>query len=112
MSNVNIPVRRKIISERALATLVIILLPLLYFYPAVKGELALVVGDGWTANLGSRILIGQFLANGQLPLWNPYIFAGMPLLGSVLPGALYPPNWLFAILPPGVAMNLVVITTF
>ncbi|MCI0389325.1 MAG: YfhO family protein [Acidobacteria bacterium] len=112
MSEVKIPVRRKIISARALATLVIILLPLLYFYPAVKGELALVVGDGWAGYLGIRILTGQSLAQGILPLWNPYIFAGMPLLASVFAGALYPPNWLFALFPPGVAMNLVVITTF
>lgn len=99
-------------SGRALATLVIVFLPLLYFYPAVKGELALVQGDGWTANLGLRILIGQSLAHGQPPLWNPYIFAGMPLLADIYPGALYPPNWLFALFAPGVAMNLVVITTY
>lgn len=106
------PIFHRLLSERALATLVIALLPLLYFYPAVKGELALVQGDGWTANLGLRILTGQSLAQGQLPLWNPYIFAGMPLLASVYTGALYPPNWLFALFPPGVAMNLVVITTY
>jgi len=112
MSEVKTPVRRKIFSERVLATLVIALLPLLYFYPAVKGELALVQGDGWTANLGLRILTGHSLAQGQLPLWNPYIFAGMPLMACILPGALYPPNWLFALFPPGVAMNIVVITTY
>jgi hypothetical protein len=99
-------------SERALVTLVIVFLPLLYFYPAVMGEVALVQGDGWTANLGLRILTGQFLAQEQLPLWNPYIFAGMPLLASIYPGALYPPNWLFAFLPPGVAINVVVILTY
>lgn len=108
----NLPSRRKILSERALATLVIILLPLLYFYPAVKGELALVQGDGWAANLGLRILTGHILAQGQLPLWNPYIFAGMPLLADIYPGVLYPPNWLFAFFAPGIAMNLVVITTY
>jgi len=112
MSEMKILARRKILTERALTTLVIVLLPLFYFYPAVKGELALVQGDGSAANLGLRILMGQFLAQGQLPLWNPYIFAGMPPLASIYPGALYPPNWLFALFPPGVAMNLVVITTY
>src|SRR5262245_47201815 len=112
MSEMRIPIRQEIVSKRSLATLVIALLPLLYFYPAVKGDLALVQGDGWTANLGLRILTGQLLTQGQLPLCNPYIFAGMPLLASVYPGALYPPNWLFALFPPGVAMNMVVITTY
>jgi hypothetical protein len=99
-------------SEKLSVTAVLALLPLLYFHEAARGAVALVQGDGWTANLGLRILTGEFLTQGMLPLWNPYIFGGMPLLASIYPGVLYPPNWLFAILPPGVAMNLVVITTF
>src|SRR5262249_28753140 len=43
---------------------------------------------------------------------NPYIFAGMPLMASVYGGAFYPPNWLFAVFSPGLAMNVVVITTY
>jgi hypothetical protein len=97
---------------RALSAAVLCLLPLVYFAEAVLGRVALVQGDGWTANLGLRILTGQLLAQGTLPLWNPYLFGGMPLLASVYPGVLYPPNWLFALLPPGIAMNLVVISTF
>ncbi|MCG3159652.1 MAG: hypothetical protein JMDDDDMK_00666 [Acidobacteria bacterium] len=33
-------------------------------------------------------------------------------MASVVGGAFYPPNWLFAILPAGLAMNVVVITTY
>ncbi len=88
------------------------ILPLIFFYPAIFGQVLLAPGDGWNQNFGVRVLIGQMLAHGTLPLWNPLIFAGTPLLASVYPGAFYPPNWLFAILSPGVAMNLVVITTF
>ncbi|QQS44972.1 MAG: YfhO family protein [Acidobacteriota bacterium] len=91
---------------------IIFLLPLIYFYPALTGEVALAQGDGWTQNLGVRVLIGRMIGSGQAPLWNPYIFAGTPLLASIYPGALYPPNWLFAIFSPGAAMNLVVITTY
>ncbi len=69
-------------------------------------------GDGWVQNFGVRYLAGQMLAHGQIPLWNPYIFAGTPLLASVYPGVLYPPNWLFAVLPPVVAMNAVVLISF
>ncbi len=98
---------KKLIVAAALA-----LLPPLYFYPAVLGQLSLVPGDGWTQNLGVRGLIGQMIAHGVLPLWNPFIFAGTPLLASIYPGALYPPNWLFALFSPNVAMNMVVITTY
>ena len=95
-----------------LVFLTLLLLPLLYFYPATLGWLTLVPGDGWTSNFGVRVLVGKMIAHGQLPLWNPYIFGGMPLLAAIYPGALYPPNWLFAVLSPGAAMNVVVITSY
>ncbi len=87
-------------------------LPLIYFYPAVLGKVTLAPGDGWSQIFGIRILIGQMLSQGQLPLWNPYIFGGMPLLASLQPGALYPPTWLFAIFPPQFSMNFMAITTY
>jgi hypothetical protein len=57
------------------------------------------------------VLLGRMISHGQLPLWNPYIFGGMPLLANVYTGALYPPNWLFAVLSPAVALNALMITT-
>lgn len=98
--------------QRLVTASLLVLLPLLYFYPAVFGQVLLAPGDGWTQNLGVRVLLGQMIAHGQLPLWNPYLFAGMPLAATTYPGAFYPPNWVFALLSPGVAMNLLVITTF
>lgn len=92
--------------------LTLVLLPLLYFFPATLGKVTPAPGDGWTQILGIRILIGQMLAGGEWPLWNPYIFAGMPLLAAVQPGALYPPTWFFAVLSPQWAMNLLVLTTY
>jgi len=97
---------------RIVVALTLVLLPLLYFFPAVLGKVTLAPGDGWTQILGIRVLIGQMLHNGELPLWNPYIFAGMPLLASIQPGALYPPTWLFAVFSPQTAMNLLVLTTY
>ncbi|MDQ3013941.1 MAG: hypothetical protein M3X11_24970, partial [Acidobacteriota bacterium] len=91
---------------------VLLLLPLVYFFPAVLGKVTLAPGDGWTQIFGIRILTGQMIAHGQLPLWNPYIFAGMPLLAAIQPGALYPPTWLFALLPPQWAINVLVLTTY
>ena len=100
------------ISERTVFAIILALLPLVYFYPAVFGGLALAQGDGWSANLPLRVLTGRIIANGQVPVWNPFAFGGMPLLGDIYAGSLYPANWLFALLPPGFAMNAVVITTY
>jgi hypothetical protein len=88
------------------------LIPLIYFYPVILGRVVLAPGDGWAQNFGVRALAGQLIRAGSLPLWNPHIFGGMPLMASVYGGAFYPPNWLFAVLPPGLAMNVVVMTTY
>lgn len=98
--------------SRLAVALTLFVSPLVYFFPAVLGKVTLSPGDGWTQIIGIRILIGQMLARGELPLWNPYIFAGMPLLASIQPGALYPPTWLFAVLSPQMAMNVLVLTTY
>lgn len=97
---------------RIVAAVVLLLLPILYFAPVIFGGMSLLPGDGLSQNLGVRVLIGQMLRSGQLPLWNPYILAGAPLLASVYPGALYPPNWVFALFSPATAMNIVVVTTY
>ena len=39
------------------------------------------------------------LAKGNLALWNPDIFSGAPYLGGMQGAQLYPPNWIFLILP-------------
>lgn len=46
------------------------------------------------------------LRRGNLPLWNPHLFSGMPYLGGFQSALLYPPNWIFMILPPVRAVNL------
>ena len=52
------------------------------------------------------------LAAGHLPLWNPYVFSGIPLLGDGQTAMFYPPNWLFFLLPGETALNLVVLLQF
>lgn len=39
------------------------------------------------------------LANGELPLWNPYLFAGVPFLAAGQHSALYPFSLIYYILP-------------
>ncbi len=98
--------------ERLLIAVALIAIPLVYFYPVLTGQVTLAPGDGWAQNLGVRSLAGQMIARGEWPLWNPFIFGGMPLAASVYPGSFYPPNWLFALLAPVTAINLVVLTTY
>lgn len=45
------------------------------------------------------------MAAGNLPLWNPYLYGGIPYLGEFQSALLYPLNALFLILPIGAAIN-------
>ncbi len=53
--------------------------------------------------------VGNELAHGHLPLWNPFAYCGMPQVAITSPGLFYPPNLLFACLPfnPALALNMV-----
>jgi O-antigen/teichoic acid export membrane protein len=46
-----------------------------------------------------KLFIVQSIKAGQIPLWNPYIFAGLPFLAAGQHSALYPFSVLFYVLP-------------
>ena len=45
------------------------------------------------------------LARGNLALWNPHIYGGEPFFEMFQGALLYPPNWIYLILPLGKAIN-------
>ena len=45
------------------------------------------------------------LKQGNLALWNPYIYSGAPYFGGFQSDLLYPPNWFYLILPLSKAIN-------
>ncbi len=49
------------------------------------------------------------LRQGHLVLWNPYYLCGAPFFGGFEAALLYPPNWLYMILPLSLAINLGII---
>src|SRR6185503_737036 len=49
------------------------------------------------------------MANGVLPLWNPYQLCGVPWLGALQTGVLYPPHALYLVLPTYEAMSTLVL---
>ena len=86
--------------------LVLLIVPVLVFAgPALFGFPAL-AGDNEIQNFPLRVFAGQLLSEGHLPLWNPYIWSGSPLLGGLNAGALYPFTLLFAVLPATAAWVL------
>ena len=83
--------------------------------------LAVVVGAFLWRLLAGRVLAGgdiftyfypywaaaaRALRAGRLPLWNPYLFMGVPFLANSQVGLFYPLNWpLWLLLPPHQAVH-------
>lgn len=45
------------------------------------------------------IFIARSIHEGRFPLWDPHVWAGLPVIGAAQPGAVYPLNLLFELLP-------------
>ncbi len=58
---------------------------------------------------GSRAYGFGEVRAGRFPLWNPYEFLGMPFVATLQSAMFYPMNWLCAVLPICLAINLVII---
>ena len=95
-----------------LAVVILIALPVIIFgVPALLGH-AVLPGDDLTQNFPLRVLAGHQIRGGQLPLYDPYIWSGAPLLASWNAAAAYPLTFLFAVLPGTAAWTLNMIATW
>jgi hypothetical protein len=63
-------------------------------------------GDGQSQFVPWRVYAFGRLAAGDVPLWNPLVFAGQSGVGNVQWALWYPPNWLHLVLPVGTALTL------
>lgn len=53
-------------------------------------------GDAFFSLYPWQSYLGRSLAQGRLPLWDPYRFLGSPFAANIATGSWYPPNWLYA----------------
>jgi len=91
------------------ACLLLLLATLLVF-----GDVLFSAGDRVISQAGTDIW-SQFAAwrefgfgqlrRGNLCLWNPHLFSGTPYLGGFQSALLYPPNWIYLVLPLPRALN-------
>jgi Bacterial membrane protein YfhO len=100
------------LGRERLAALAVSLAPVLYFLPAVLSGSVLCPDDGTIFNTPLRVAAADTMLGGSLPLWNPYIFSGMPLHASAQGGLLFPPNWFYLAFTPQAATNLMVVTSY
>lgn len=79
-----------------------------FFWQATLAGGAFFVQDVMVQNYPFRDFFARHLRGGQLPLWDPAINCGFPLLAEGQAGPLYPFNWLTSALPThwGISLNL------
>jgi hypothetical protein len=98
-------------ADAAAAALLVALPVLVFGVPAMLGHPVL-PGDDLTQNFPLRVLAGRELRAGHLPLYNPYLWGGAPLLAGWNAGAAYPLTFAFAVLPPAAAWTINMIVTW
>src|SRR5256885_13183585 len=103
--------RLRVKPDRA-AAVAVSLAPLLYFLPALLQGKVLCPADGFLQNVPFRVAAAQILRAGHLPLWDPYIFSGMPLFATAQVGILFPLNWFYLVFSPPTATNLMIVSPY
>ncbi|MEO0116702.1 MAG: hypothetical protein ABIK97_04055 [candidate division WOR-3 bacterium] len=81
--------------KRLLPGIVLIILLFIYFWPIIIGK-SYFWEDVIEHYYPYHFFLFKNLRRFTIPLWNPYIFSGMPFLGDVQSQIFYPINWLLA----------------
>ena len=82
------------------------------FISAAPPVVSAIGGDMWREFIFWRDFGFGQLKRGNLALWNPYVFCGVPFFGGFQSALLYPPNWLYLVLPLAWAVNVGVAVHF
>lgn len=70
-------------------------------------------GQDWQQlHLPGKMYAAYALAEGRLPLWNPYVGLGRPFLADVEMAVLYPPNLLYLLADPATALFLLTLAHY
>ncbi len=72
---------------------------LLVYAPLLLTNRVLATGDAFTYFTPYRDYANAALRAGRLPLWNPYLFLGVPFLANPQTAIFYPLHWPFVALP-------------
>ncbi|MFQ5886618.1 MAG: YfhO family protein, partial [Anaerolineae bacterium] len=91
--------RRGALLPDTISLAALLALVLLFFWRIALTNLILAGLDVFTYFYPYREYAAQVIRAGHLPLWNPYLFLGVPFLANIQSGVLYPLNLLFLWLP-------------
>ncbi|MEK7079441.1 MAG: YfhO family protein, partial [Patescibacteria group bacterium] len=92
------------------AVIFLVFLCLIFFFDVLFFGNVFYAGDNLSINVPSKILFFRMLGQGQLPLWNPYIFSGTPFLADINLGLLSPFNVFYLFFSPLRALSFSIIS--
>lgn len=83
---------------------------IVFFWRIALAGRVLAAGDAYLYFYPYWAEATRALRAGRLPLWNPYLFMGVPFLANSQTGVLYPLNWaLWLILPPSISLHISIV---
>jgi len=94
------------------ATLLFLVLALLYFNPMLSSYCVFVERDLAPFFIPPRFLWVTLVKSFEFPFWNPYNYSGIPLLATLQPGVFYPPHIFYLFLPFNIVWNWLIILHF
>lgn len=100
------------IARKLLVPGILFVVCLIYFHDILTSRFLFTERDLSFFFLPPRILWVDIIKAGQIPLWNPYYYCGLPLLAALQPGVLYPLNLLLILLPFDLGFNLIIIVHY
>jgi hypothetical protein len=92
--------------------ILIILLPIIFFSPVLFSEYTFVFRDFYRYYYPFYYLKVELIKSGIFPLWNPYLFCGMPFFALIQTGVLYPPSIVLYLLPFDIGLKVFIIIHF
>jgi len=92
-------------SQRWIPISIIIILPLILFWPLVFGGKVLYWGTPLLQFYPWRKLAVDMIRSGHVPLWNHYLGNGTPLAANLQSAVFYPLNLIYLIIPVERAMG-------
>ncbi|MCI0721169.1 MAG: YfhO family protein [Acidobacteria bacterium] len=97
---------QQILSRDVTWVAILVLLNLIFFSDVLFGGKTYFYRDVAFFHYPLKRLVTEAYANGEWPLWNPYIQLGQPLLANPNANAFYPTQSLYHIFPFELAFNL------
>lgn len=89
-----------------------LVLVLVFFFRFLDGNVIFAFKDLSRYFYPLRFLMAEQVRAGHLPLWNPYIFCGFPLMASLQVGFFYPLSIIYYLLPFNLAFNYYMISHY